>query len=173
VDFDLVFVDTYLKEPWYFNFYLNSEFLENEEQIKEYDIADDEMSNSLLEKIKLLPHNKYISKRRGKDLDGNLELKDNFFRCFKFFFEKNFFEIYKNNILSQTMNNNTSSKIKFYIINIDLIKSSGENLLCEDCQCTCFKNYNGICLFCSNNCKASRLVISQMFLFIFSAPSNK
>ena len=150
------FVDTYLKEPWCFIFYLNSTFSEekNNNLIKNNYMDDYKMSNSFLEKIKKLPHQKYISNKREKKYINDInELHCNFFRCFKFFFEKMCLEIYKiNSILFQIMNTQ-SSEIKFPIINIDLVKSSHENLLCEDCKCTCYNNYNGICFFCSNNCK--------------------
>ena len=134
------FVESFLQEPWFFNFDLSSTFSEEKNDlIKEKYIDDYKMSNLFLEKVKDLPQQKYISNKLiNKEMADNRMLKDCFFRYFKFLFDKIFYEIYKNNYILYHINQQKISEIKFFTINIDLVNSSQINLLCTECLNTCF-----------------------------------
>ena len=164
------FVETYLKEPWCFNFDLSSTYSEeNNGLIKDKYSDDYKMSGLFFEKIKQLSQKKYISKKHKKNEINISIIQNNFQKYIIFFFYRYFYEIYKNNcILSQIKNNyeiNNNNylyhpikkEIKLLIIDIVQENTKQQNLLCEDCQCTCFYNYNynynGNCLFCPSNCK--------------------
>ena len=163
------FIQTYLTDPWFFNFDLASTFSEEKDDFTKDKFEEDcKMCEKFLEKVTKLSFRPFISKPK---IDQSV-LKKNILKFSIFYFEKKFFEIYGlREILEQTnqmkniyikkhnnwdyLSKKEMTEITYTITNLGLGISSKPNLLCRSCECTCFYNYleNEKCFFCPDSCK--------------------